>query len=82
MSCYFVCDECGRKEDGIHVKDYIFSKPRTWFQRSIWEDGPRVGERVEVMCLIACSRKCMKALDKKHPKTKVTLQVVPDGELN
>jgi len=80
MACFFVCDGCGREAPGIHVKDYVFAKPRTWFQRSITEDGPRPGEKVETVCIISCSRECMKRIDRGHPKAKVALQVVPGGE--
>jgi hypothetical protein len=76
MPCNFVCDECGRKELGVHVKDYVFSKPRTWFQRSIKGPGPRTGETIEVKCLIACSHECMEKLNEKHPLATVTLEVV------
>lgn len=76
MGCIFKCDECGAWKIGIHIKDYLFAKPRTWFQRSIMEDGSVPGKKVESKVLIACSRKCALKLEEKYPKSKIDLKLV------
>jgi len=81
MGCEFTCDHCHKVEPGIHVKDYIFAKPRNWFQRSLYQDGPRQGEKVEVKTLIACSRDCAHALKEKYPETELTLKVIKGGAI-
>ncbi|MCP4569006.1 MAG: hypothetical protein GY841_15640 [FCB group bacterium] len=61
------------------MKDYLFTKPRDWFQRSFFEDGPKPGKRIESAVLFACSHECMEKLNAKYPndtKVEINLKVV------
>lgn len=63
MACEFICDGCGKREQGISSGANWF-KPHDWFQRSD-KDGIQT----------ACSRNCIEKISKKTGKTGLVLPV-------
>jgi hypothetical protein len=63
MACKFICDGCGKEEQGEHGRGSWF-KPRVWFERSD-DDGIQT----------ACSRACIETIAKKTGKTSVVLPI-------
>lgn len=60
MSVIYVCDGCGKKEDGETLRDGRPNKPHLWFARRD-DDGEQH----------ACSRGCIPKIADKTGKTSV-----------
>jgi hypothetical protein len=60
----FVCDGCGKQEDGWFTINGTAAKPEGWYGRRD-DDGTQ----------IACSRECIDAVAAKSGKTRVVLPI-------
>lgn len=60
----FICDGCGKQEEGSFSRSGDALKPRLWYQRSD-DEGVQ----------LACSRRCIKRVAEKTGKTSLVLPI-------
>jgi hypothetical protein len=64
MAVEFICDACGKRQEGFASRMGEYFRPNTWFQRSD-DDGTQ----------LACSRECIDEIAAKSGKTNVVLPI-------